>query len=298
MDPQMDKLTQADFLAIPTHEVAAIVRASGTKVCVFPFNGTRRWFLLEHRSTDARAYADATVEGCVRLYRMLFEHGIETIVAPIFGKDLLLRGEEYTAAVGESMKLLASHPGFVSLYEDCDARVHFYGDYQQEYAGKHQDILDAFQQATLHTSAHRDHRLFYGVFADDATQTIARLAIQHHLSNPDRLPTKQDLIQMYYGENIEGADIFIGFERPQIYDYPMLSTGAEDLYFTVAPSFYMTETLLRKILYDRIFLRTTQEPHYGQLPQESLAAMREYYHQRRDDALGTGRVVDGIWYAE
>jgi tuberculosinol/isotuberculosinol synthase len=237
MDTQMDQLTQADFLRLPTSEVARVVRASGTKVCVFPFNGTRRWFLLEHRSTDAQAYAEATVLGCVRLYKMLFEHGIETVIAPIFGKDLLLRGEEYTSAIGESMKMLAYHPGFVSLYEECDVRVHFYGDYQQEYAGKRQDILDAFHQATLSTAPHKNHRLFYGVFADDATQTIASLAIQYYLSNHNPPPTKQDLIKMYYGENIEGADIFIGFERPQIYDYPMLATGTEDLYFTVAPPF-------------------------------------------------------------
>ncbi len=298
MDPQMDQLTQADFLRLTTSEVARVVRASGTKVCVFPFNGTRRWFLLEHRSTDAQAYAEATVLGCVRLYKMLFEHGIETVIAPIFGKDLLLRGEEYISAIGESMKMLAFHPGFVSLYEECDVRVHFYGDYQQEYAGKRQDILDAFHQATLLTATHKNHRLFYGLFADDATQTIAQLAIQHYRSNQDKLPTKQDLIKMYYGENIVGADIFIGFERPQIYDYPMLATGEEDLYFTVAPSFYMTDALLRKILYDRIYLRTTREPDYGQMPHQSLTAMRDYYHQRCEDALGTGRVVDGIWYAE
>jgi hypothetical protein len=60
----------------------------------------------------------------------------------------------------------------------------------------------------------------------------------------------------------------------------------------------MTDALLRKILYDRIYLRTTREPDYGQMPHESLTAMRDYYHQSREDALGTGRVVDGIWYAE
>jgi tuberculosinol/isotuberculosinol synthase len=298
MDPQMDKLTQADFLTIPTNEVAGLVRASGTRVCVFPFNGTRRWFLLEHRSTESTAYAEATVLGCVRLYKMLFDHGIESVVAPIFGKELLLRGEEYASAVGESMKMLAFHPGFVSLYEDCDIRVHFYGDYRQEFAGKRQDILDAFHQATSLTASHIKHKLFYGVFADDATQTIADLAIQHYSSQGGGIPTKQDLIEKYYGENIEGADIFIGFERPQIYDYPMLSTGAEDLYFTVAPSFYMTETLLRKILYDHIYLRNTQEPDYGLMPQQSINAMRDYYHQRRHDALGLGRVSGEIWYAE
>ncbi len=196
------------------------------------------------------------------------------------------------------MRTLAFHPDFISLYEGCDVRVHFYGEYQQEYAGKRQDILDAFHRATLHNAPHSRHRLFYGVFADDAAATIARLAIQYYIAHNGGLPAKEDLIEMYYGERIGGADLFIGFERPQSYDYPMLATGAEDLYFTVAPSFYMTETLLRKILYDHIHLRKTREPDYGQMPQQSITAMRDYYHQRRDDALGLGRVVDGIWYAE
>ena len=36
------------FLQLSAEEIAAVVRASGEKVCVFPVNGTRRWFLLEH----------------------------------------------------------------------------------------------------------------------------------------------------------------------------------------------------------------------------------------------------------
>jgi adenosine tuberculosinyltransferase len=43
-----------DFLQLSTQEVAALVKATGEKICVFPVNGTRRWFLLEH--ADQKSY--------------------------------------------------------------------------------------------------------------------------------------------------------------------------------------------------------------------------------------------------
>ena len=50
------------FLQLPTEEVAALVKATGQKVCVFPVNGTRRWFMLEHaekiRDDFFEAYMD------------------------------------------------------------------------------------------------------------------------------------------------------------------------------------------------------------------------------------------------
>ena len=38
----------ATFQSLPTEKIAQLVRANGQKVCVFPINGTRRWFMLEH----------------------------------------------------------------------------------------------------------------------------------------------------------------------------------------------------------------------------------------------------------
>ena len=40
-------LSLNEFLGLPTEEVARLVHAAGSKVCVFPINGTRRWYLLE-----------------------------------------------------------------------------------------------------------------------------------------------------------------------------------------------------------------------------------------------------------
>ena len=45
----------ATFHTLPRPEVARLVRAAGPKVCVFPINGTRRWFMLEHAPPSGQA---------------------------------------------------------------------------------------------------------------------------------------------------------------------------------------------------------------------------------------------------
>jgi tuberculosinol/isotuberculosinol synthase len=288
------------FLQLPTDEVADIVTTSGTRVCVFPFNGTRRWFLLEHSNellNQPRAYVETTIQGYCRVYKLLFDHGIETVLAPVFGKEILTRGEKYMTMIGDSMKLLAEHPEFISLYDNCKVRVRFYGDFRKELEGRYQHITQAFDNVTQQTLQHDKHRLLYGVFATDATQAVAELSIEYYQTH-HRIPTRDELVAMYYGEALEKADMFIGFEKFAAFDYPLLQSGNESLYFTIAPSLYMTQTLLRTILHDHIYQRPTVELDYDLLTDDERTALRTYYRRRCDDALGVGHVIDGIWYAE
>ena len=68
----MDHMDRDNFLALPAGEVAKIVRGSGSKVCVFPFNGTRRWFLLEYgRDFDSDA-VQGTIGG-IQIDRIIFD---------------------------------------------------------------------------------------------------------------------------------------------------------------------------------------------------------------------------------
>lgn len=288
------------FLQLHTDEVAEIVRTSGTKVCVFPFNGTRRWFLLEHSNellNQSTAYVETTIQGYVRVYKMLFDHGIETVLAPVFGKEILTRGEKYMTMIGDSMKLLAQHPQFTSLYADYQVRVRFYGDFRKELDRQHQHITESFDKISEQTLRHDKHKLLYGVFASDAAQVVAELSIAYYQSH-HRIPTRDEIVRMYYGEELDKADLFIGFEKFAAFDYPLLQWGNESLYFTIAPSLYITQTLLRKILHDHIYQRPTVELDYDLLSEEERTSLRNYYRLRRDDAYGVGHMRDGIWYAE
>ncbi|MCQ3935680.1 MAG: diterpene synthase [Chloroflexi bacterium] len=288
------------FLELPVEEAAEIVRAGNVKVCVFPFNGTRRWFLLEHghkkHEDISRAYNDLTGKRYIEMYQMLFRHGIETVVAPIFGGDIMERGEEYMNSIGSAMSHLAEHPDFLSFYREFDVRVRFYGDYRKKlHDGAYSFICDKFDKITQETIGHGKHRLFYGVFANDATEAVAEIAVNLHRKS-SQIPGRREIVEQYYGEYIEKADIFIGFEKFSVFDYPLLNTGNESLYFTAAPSLFMTESQLRYILYDHLYLRPVSEPDYQSIPRNEFEFMKQYYEKNRQTTYGVGELRGGIWY--
>jgi adenosine tuberculosinyltransferase len=290
------------FLSLPTEEVAAIVRSRGSKVCVFPFNGTRRWFLLEHGRDNhenlAQAYIKFTAKAYIETYKLVLDYGLDTIVAPVFGSEIFNRGESYMSELGSAMSLLATHPAFLDFYREYNVRIHFYGDYRKQLGeSPYAYICDSFDDVTKLTALHTQHRLFYGVCADDATETVAELSIKH-FQKKGKTPSRRELIETYYGEYIEKADIFLGFEKFNVFDYPMLNWGEESLYFMVAPSLYLTERQLRNILYDYIYLRPVQDPVYEKMAAADFETMRIYYQDNREVTFGVGEMRGGIWYAK
>ncbi len=288
------------FLQLPSEEVAKMIRAGGPKVCAFPINGTRRWFTLEYGGQKwddpVTAYMDIAGRNHIGLYRLFFDHGIDTLLTPIFGLDLLSRGDEYVRRVGMGgLKRLAEHPTFLDFYDEYDVRVHIYGDHRRHLAGTElarlSDLFDAVAERTRH---HDRFRLFFGVFAHDATQTVAEFSVRFFKEH-GRAPEKRELIEMYYGEYVEPVDLFIGFDRFSVFDMPLLATGEEDLYFTISPSPYMNQSQLRGILYDHVITRRSPEPEYENLSPLELQGLRNFYITHRGYTLGTGRLLHGIW---
>ncbi len=291
------------FLGLPTEEVAALVRASGQKVCVFPVNGTRRWFMLEHGDKIGNdffdAYMDVSIKNHAELCGLLFDHGIDTILAPVFGRELMHRGDEYTKRVGmDGLVRTATDQNYRQFFEGYNVKVRFYGDYRDvltgtayEYALK--SIYDVME-ATKHNTG---FRLFFGVFADEVTETVARLSVEHYLAQ-GAVPDKQTLIRKYYGEDMPSVSLFIGFDKFSVFDMPLLSTGEEDLYFSLSPSPYMTERQLRAILYDHLYVRRIPEPDYTKLAGDELNWLRDYYRDNKDYALGVGRLKFNLWFPE
>lgn len=298
----MEHLEREKFLALSTGELAQIVRADRKKTCVFPTNGTRRWYLLEHgRDYDddvAKKYLELSTHRYIATYKLVFDHGIDNIIAPVFGGEIFNRGEKYMHEIGSGMALLATHPALLEFYETYKLRVHFYGDYRRQLSSTpYAYICDLFDEITRKTSHHSGRGLFYGICGEDATAMIAEMAVNHYRSTA-KIPSRRELIEMYYGEYIEKADIFIGFEKFNVFDYPMLGWGEESLYYMVAPSFYMSKELLRNILYDYVYLRPVQDPDYFAMSEEDFEAMRKFYEDNREVAFGIGEMRGGIWYTK
>lgn len=290
------------FLNLPTSEVANLVRLDGPKVCVLPVNGTRRWFLLEHPPSSwegkdfLNAYHDLSVKRQLDIYRLIFDHGIETLMMPMFGPDLMERGLAYQEVMMAAMCEMATDDVFTDFYHQYDVKACFYGDYRKYLKDTpFQQVCEVFEQLAERTQNHRQFRLLYGAFGHDATETVGELAIQYFQVH-QKAPSKRELVEMYYGENIPPVSFFIGFDRFSSFDMPLVATGAEDLYFTASPSFYLNQTQLRIILYDHLYTRRIQEQDYEELTPEVIGRMRDFYSQNQNNTLGVGMVRDGFWY--
>jgi adenosine tuberculosinyltransferase len=288
------------FLQLPTDEVAALVKATGQKVCVFPINGTRRWFMLEHADKIGNdfieAYMNESIKNHVDLCAMLFDHGIRTILAPVFGRELMHRGDEYTKRVGmDGLVRTATDKNYRDFFAEYDVKVRFYGDYRDVLTGTpYEYALKSIYELTEATKQNSRFQLFFGVFADESLETLARLSVEHYLAQ-GAVPDKPTLIRRYYGEELPPVSMFIGFDKFSAFDMPLLASGAEDLYFSVSPSPYMTKRQLRTILYDHIYLRHMPEPDYTKFSADELDWLRNYYRNNKDRALGVGKLKFNIW---
>ena len=291
------------FLQIPTEEVAALVKANGQKVCVFPVNGTRRWFMIEHSEDIGvdffESYMNFSIKNHIDLCTMMFEHGIQTIIAPVFGRELMRRGDEYTKRVGmDGLIRTATDKNYRKFFEKYNVKVRFYGDYRDVLTGtEFEDALGSMYEAMDATKDNNTFRLFFGVFADESVETISRLSVEYYLAH-NTVPDKDALIRKYYGEDVPPVSLFIGFDKFSVFDFPLLSTGNEDLYYSLSPSPYMTERQLRTILYDHIYTRRVPEPDYTKLSPEELKWLGEYYRSNKDNVLGVGKLKSNIWFPE
>lgn len=290
-----------EFLSLPTTEVARLVRDAGPKVCVFPINGTRRWYLLEYPASDkslGAEYLDVIARRHIDIYRMFFDHGLDTLLTPTFGPDILERGDEYVQMAAEGLARLAHHPDFLTFFQDYGVRVRFYGDYRRYFKATPQAYLcDLFAEVVARTANNKQRRLFFGLFAHDASETIAELAVRYHAEH-GCVPNRRTLVELYYGEYVEPVDFFIGFDRFCVFDMPLVATGNEDLYFTVSPSPYLDERQLRGILYDHLYTRRKEELDYAEMTPDDWAAMREFYHANRGRTVGIGawHRPGAFWY--
>ena len=294
--------TLEQFLRLPAEQVAELVRRDKSRVCVFPINGTRRWFVLEHPDQAAggltREYMHLAGQRHVELYALFFDHGIDTLLTPIFGPDLLDRGQEYRQMLETGLLWFATHPDFIEFYDAYDVRVHVYGDAARYLRGTpFAHALEVYEELARRTASHRRHRLFFGVCAHDPTETIADTAIQFFQQH-GRVPDRRHIVESYYGEYVEPVDLFIGFDRPAAFDMPLVATGNEDLYFTVNPSPYMNSHTLRLVLYDHLYARRVDDADYAFLSSGVWRTLAQFYALNRHSVLGLGRRhgSGAFWY--
>ena len=297
------------FMALPAAEVAALARARRPALSVgFPLNGSRRWYALRRLAGTApdvpesagdpyTPYIETALQQQIRVHRMLYAHGVHTIVYPVFGGELLGRGDAYNAALLRALEHIALHPALRAFYDECDVQVRVYGDYARALpALGRAALLEHYARLTDETGTHRSCRLLYGLWAEDAGDAAAQYSVDF-FRRTGRAPSRDELVRSYYGTELGWLDAYIGFEKPTVFDVPLLLGPDTALYFTVAPSLGLSAQGLRAILYDLLYARTVDDPDTLSAGPAQLGALGAYYGARADTIIGAGDIDPelGIW---
>jgi len=285
-----------EFLQLPAAQVAELIRGL---TLGFPIDGTRRWFLLHYPQVwNVNEYKELTGQRYVDEFAMLFDHGVETILVPAFGSELMGRGEDYVRDMMEGLARLAQHPTFTDFYREYNVRVRFYGDWRRQVHGLPggDDLAEALDNcaATKHAGS---RRIFYGLWAEDMLIGIVNDLARTRSGHEQVEFTREAIVTRYYGEYVKPTDIYIGFGRPTVFDVPMLVTSQTDLYYTVVPSLDLDARLFRMMVWDHFVGRWMQQEWDG-LTETDFKALKAFYEVHHDTVLGLGEVdaPTGVWH--
>lgn len=263
----------------------------------WPFNGTRRWYLLRRPDDPAgHDYIATIIRHQAEQHRLVFAHGVRAIAAPHFGAELLRRGEAYTRTVLGGLLRLGDDPVNREMF-DSGVRIRFYGDYEEVLdTPTYRPMLEACASLSAATASGDGPLLLIGLFADAPYPKLARLSVEFAQEH-GRPPGRKELIEAYYGLAVPDLSLYLGFSQPALFDVPLITTGDEDLYATLTPSADLTERQLREILYDHLVTRRMPEDDYEAMSDEALKALAEYNERHKGVTLGIGDVdpLTGIW---
>ena len=288
----------SEWLRWSAEEVARWVSVRPQPVVMgWPYNGTRRWYLLHRRrNPNAGNYLSTIIRRQAEQHRMVFDHGVSVLLVPSFGVETLKRGPAYTRYALGGLLQLSSDEVYQEMFA-AGVQVRFYGDYREVLDAPHyRPILEACASLVKATASGDGPLLLIGLFADCPYSTITRLGVEF-AARWERLPDRRELIEAYYEVTVPDLSLYVGFEQPQMFDVPLLATGLEHLYVTLNPSPSLTIRQLREILYDHLVTRQAPPVDYEALTSEAEAELAGYNERCAGMTLGIGRVDKrtGLW---
>lgn len=271
----MDSLS--NWLQLDDEIIAGKV-AEQISTAVIYLNGTRRWFL-----TQSKNWADyGRIAGLAHreLCQLLYHHGLQTLIQPLLGYDILTRGPDYLKLAIEQGLGELTQPAYREWYHRQEIRVTFYGNWFNILTEFNFSQAAELSKLAAETSSYTRRKLLLGVFADEGLDNIVSLA--RHANRGEAL------LEGYYGQPVGPVDLIIGSGQPVIWDLPLLNINKANLYFLQAPTFCLNREALRQILFDCLYQRINDDKLYDDLTTEAW---------RKVEILGIGQRTEKGWIA-
>jgi hypothetical protein len=268
----------SDWLDLDDHEIVRLTTQKAATAAIY-LNGTRRWFLNQNKSWAE--YAKTTGAAQRSLSQMFYDHGLQTLIQPLLGYDLLSRGRDYLKLAVEQGLMELISEDYRRWFQELEIRVSFYGNWAATLTEMgFASTVEALQALTSETSHYTKHGLLFGVFADGSLDYILTLAQTARRGD--------ELLCHYYGQSVDPVSFIVGSGQPVIWDLPLLDINKASLYFIQAPTFYLDKQALRHILYDHLYQRCNDE---------ELNGNARFHQWRGIEILGLGQRNQEGWIA-
>lgn len=271
------------FLAAPAEQVAAVA----PKTVMIAITGTRRAATLARVSFQGREYVQWARKHMIRYVDLLFQHGVEHIIATGLVPANLVEHAAVRDRYLSSAVWGMSEPGTLADYERVGCRVRLISAARD---GQLKAADDLVRQAT---AGHDPTRTLWWSFViedEDPWELVVRAARQASGA------TRAELIRALYGEDIPPAGMFLAFGKPIIAaDFiPPLLVGNMQCYWSQRPGFSMDEPMLRRIFYDYAYVRPTRTG--GERTSRHAGLLAQQAAWETDAVLGVGQKLGGFWY--
>jgi hypothetical protein len=300
------EISKEEFVALPAEEIARIVKKKGKpKIGIFVPDGNRRMTMaltgLSEDSEDFYSeYVRLFTEKFMGNLKVFFPHGLDTLIVPLISPTILNRSQKYiNLAINGLLQALVKSDKWLNFYKENDIRVRTYGNPEHLKGTECQKGIQWIEEIKTQTSHHKTHTLFYGFLSNNTGgMESINLAVEFYKLHR-RKPTYPEMKEMYYGENLPGADFFIMSTKiagagalP-----PFISSKKTEMYFLQAPGVIgLTWQAYRDILYDLLYCRPDGTiKKYGADDLKDIEVLKRYYFSDESIVLGPGKQVGKFW---
>lgn len=303
-------IDREEFLALPVEDIRKIViEKNKPGVGIFVADGHRRLVMSRTRLSPtsdefhkeyARFFADSFRESL----SIFFDHGLRTLFFPLIGPSVLLRNRKFQEiAVPIAIHEMFGTDECLDFYKRKGVRVKAYGDLSslEKLDVNHLNMAESVRKAIDKTASYNEHTLFFGFMADNTPgMEMPQHIIDFYKSNK-RPPTQQEMVNIYYGENVLPADFIIFSEKFSLRALPpLISSQNAKMYYFPVPGFLGLNTFnYRKILYDLLFLQPKESiAGYSENSLKDAGALEEFYQRHTSTIIGVGMRIGEFWIPE
>jgi hypothetical protein len=239
----------------------------------------------------------------LEVVRMFFEHGVRVLYVPTVTTKNFDRGKAYMdAAMTDGLVHFFHDPLWLSFYEEQGVKVKFYGNRDVIREKGFETFLAWMDELERRTAKNENHLLLLGLACERSLEEVrlAGIGIELH-SKLGRAPTRSELVEAYYGQDLPDVGFFIRPTEVRDSDMlPVLTSGYKtQMYFPVSPAAFLSKRAIRAIFHDLVYNRVASggKKIYRKedISPEEIRGVKNYYEANLETILGLGERRGPFW---